>query len=136
MKVIERLFELQELELGAAAGSAEGKKAAEALKKEIPEPILGHYRRLMDRGKKGVALVRHGVCSGCMMRLATGIHAALRRDEDIAMCDTCARYLLLAPEEAHGAAEAPAPAGFAAKVPKTSVRRGRRKNPPAAGTGA
>lgn len=127
MKVIERLFELQVLELGPAAGSAEGKKAAEALKKEIPEPILGHYRRLMDRGKKGVALVRHGVCSGCMMQLAIGVFAALRRDDDIAMCDTCARYLLLAPEEPAPVVEASAPP---ANPPKTPGRRGRRKSAP------
>lgn len=136
MKVIERLFELQELELGPAAGSAEANKAAEALKKEIPEPILGHYRRLMDRGKKGVALVRHGVCSGCMMRLATGAFAALRRDDDIAMCDSCARYLMMAPGEIQPGAEPAVPPTPPPKPPKSPGRRPRRKTPPPAAPAA
>lgn len=94
----------------------------DALCKEVPEPILAHYDRLRARGKKGVALVRHGVCSGCQMRLATGVHAALLRDEDIAMCDNCARYLLVAPELPPPTPEPP--------PKKAPVRRRRRKAAP------
>ncbi|MGD0536384.1 MAG: hypothetical protein ABSC03_01935 [Verrucomicrobiota bacterium] len=119
MKIIERLLELQELELGPKADSPAARPLVEALRKEIPEPILGHYDRLRSRGKKGVALVRHGVCTGCQMRLASGVHAALLRDEDIAMCDTCARYLLLVPE--------PSPAPEPPPVARPAVKRGRRK---------
>jgi predicted nucleic acid-binding Zn-ribbon protein len=124
MKIIERLLELQELELGPKAESPEIRPLAEALRKGIPEPILGHYDRLRSRGKKGVALVRHGVCSGCQMRLASGIHAALQRDDDIATCDTCARYLLLVPEPP--AVPEPPP------VARPVVKRGRRKKTTAA----
>ena len=81
--------------------------------------ILGHYDRLKSRGKKSVALVRHGVCTGCQMRLASGVYAALLRDEDIAMCDTCARYLLLV-RELPPVAEPPA-------VARPAAKRGRRK---------
>jgi len=98
MKVIERLLELQDLEMGPRAGTPENQPGIDALRKEIPDPILAHYDRLRVKGKKGVALVRNGVCSGCQMKLATGIHAALLRDEDIAMCDNCARYLCVANE--------------------------------------
>lgn len=116
MKAIEQLFELQKLQLGPENDTAQIRARIEAIRSEVPGPILAHYDRLLQRGKKGVALVRHGVCTGCQMRLATGVHAALIRDEDIAMCDTCARYLLLAPEAAE-----PAPA------PKPPAKRGRRK---------
>lgn len=105
MKVIDRLFELQECEMGTKAGMPGSRNAIEQLRKEIPTPILAHYERLTVRGKRGVALVRNGVCTGCQMRLATGVSAAILRDEDIAMCDNCARYLLLdkRPPEAEAA---------------------------------
>ncbi len=122
MKVIERLLELQTLEMGPEAEAPENRPIIDALRKEIPDPILGHYDRLRARGKKGVALVRHGVCSGCQMKLATGVHAALLRDEDIAMCDNCARYLLVAPDLPPPTPEPP--------PPKAPVRRKRRKAAP------
>jgi hypothetical protein len=121
MKVIERLLELQELQMGPRAGAPENGPTIEALRKGIPEPILAHYDRLVVRGKKAVALVRHGVCTGCQMKLATGVHASLLRDNDIAMCDNCARYLLIAPE-------LPPPEPPAAPK-KPTGRRGRRKAP-------
>lgn len=110
MKVIERLYELQELELSATAGSPEVKRTIESIRKQTPEPIMGHYDRLMARGKKAVALVQHGVCTGCRMRLPSGAYATLLRDNDICMCDNCGRYLLLAPDEQVLPAKAAAPA--------------------------
>ncbi|RME96332.1 MAG: hypothetical protein D6766_01000 [Verrucomicrobia bacterium] len=102
MKEIELLKELQDIEFLARKTAEEKARAAE-LRQIIPAPILGHYDRLAARGKKGVALVQRtptgGVCGGCRMRLATGAYARLLRGDDIAMCDNCARYLLLAPEE-------------------------------------
>lgn len=109
MKQIELLKELQDIEFLARKTAEEKARAAE-LRQTIPAPLLGHYDRLAARGKKGVAVVLRtptgGVCGGCRMRLPTGVYAKLLRDDDIAMCDNCARYLLLAPEEA---APAPAP---------------------------
>lgn len=122
MKIIERLFELQELEIGPKADSPASRRAAAAIRQEIPPTVLGHYDRLMARGKKGVALVRHGVCCGCQMRLASGAYAALLRDTDICVCDNCARYLLLAPEETRAtAAPAAAPPKPAARKRQTRV---------------
>jgi len=119
MKVIQRLYELQEIERGPRAASDEAKLAADTIRKEIPEAILAHYDRLWVRGKKGVALVRHGVCTGCQMRLASGAKAELIRDNDVGLCDSCGRYLLLAPGEDQSAA----PIAPAAK-PKNRKRRG------------
>jgi len=128
MKVIERLFDLQGLEMGPKAESPETRRLAEAIRKELPEQILAHYDRLRARDKKGVALVRHGVCTGCQMKLASGVYAHLLRDEDIAMCDSCARYLLLAPDEAapaagHSAVDTTKPAA-PQPAPKARRRRG------------
>jgi predicted nucleic acid-binding Zn-ribbon protein len=107
MTHIQQLFEVQELEMGPKAGTPEAQQSIETLRKSIPEQILAHYDRLRARDKKGVALVRHGVCTGCQMRLASGVHAMLFRADDIGLCDSCGRYLLLAPEELPGTAAPP-----------------------------
>jgi len=74
-------------------------KNADAVKEElrgkIPAQILGHYDRLVVRGKKGVAIVRDQVCAGCHMRLPIGVVTTLMHGHDIQLCDTCGRYLYL-----------------------------------------
>jgi predicted nucleic acid-binding Zn-ribbon protein len=80
----------------------------------VPPQILGHYDRLVARGKKGVAVVRNQVCTGCHMRLPIGTINTLMQGTDIRLCDTCGRYLYL-PEPAESqfieqvAATKPAP---------------------------
>ena len=56
---------------------------------------MGHYDRLVSRGKKGVAIVRNQVCTGCHMRLPIGTINTLMQGQDIQLCDTCGRYLYL-----------------------------------------
>jgi hypothetical protein len=97
--VLEQLFTLQQIEMGPDPDSPENVKLIQRLRRGIPGPVLGHYDRLLARGKAGVALVRHGVCTACHMKLATGLYAELLHVEDIQLCDTCGRYLLLAPDE-------------------------------------
>jgi len=91
--VIELLFALQTLEMGPAPDSSENEAEIRRLRQKIPPQILAHYNRLLARGKKGVAVVRHGVCPECHMALASGIYAQLIRAEDIVICGTCGRYL-------------------------------------------
>lgn len=110
MKIVQHLLQLQELELGSWASSPAARREAETLRREVPETILGHYDRLVARGKKAVAFVRNGVCSGCQMRLPSGLYAKLLRDDDLCVCDNCARYLALAPEPPAVAAVAAVPA--------------------------
>ncbi len=96
--LLTNLLKLQALDFSDALKST---KAAEreALRALIPMPILGHYDRLTARGKKGVAVVRNQVCTGCHMRLPIGTINTLMQDQDIQLCDTCGRYLCL-PEPA------------------------------------
>lgn len=89
------------------------------LRSRIPPPILGHYDRLMVRGKKGIIAVRNQVCTGCHMKLPLAVVMTLRKQEDIQLCDTCGRYLYLPEEPAAPPAEPP-PA-------KPAVKRGRKK---------
>jgi hypothetical protein len=89
---IQNLLKLQSIEFGDEKG---GEKQIAELRAIIPDPILGHYDRLRARDKKGVAVVRNQVCTGCHMRLPIGVIATLMQDRDIQLCDTCGRYLYL-----------------------------------------
>jgi hypothetical protein len=93
--VLQNLLKLQVLEFDSPAP-----KNADALKAElrttVPEQVLGHYDRLVARGKKGVAVVRNQVCTGCHMRLPIGTINTLMQDTDIQLCEICGRYLCLA----------------------------------------
>lgn len=101
------LLKLQSLEFDRTPTADEEKEIA-ALRAGVPEPIIGHYGRLIARGKKGVAIIRNQVCTGCQMRLPIGTITTLMRNEDIQLCDNCGRYLYLpeTPEETHPTAEA------------------------------
>ncbi|MDO8543886.1 MAG: hypothetical protein Q7S40_25870 [Opitutaceae bacterium] len=118
-KIIELLHAAQATLLKHAPGTAEHRLALQRLRAQIPAPILAHYLRLVEQGRSGVALVRHGVCSSCHIRVASGLVAALVKPEDVHLCDQCGCYLLL-PEE-----EIPPP--HAAPPPVVEPRRRGRK---------
>jgi len=103
MDLLQNLLKLQAIDF-----AENPEKNSEALSAEIratiPPQILGHYDRLVVRGKKGVAIVRNQVCTGCHMRLPIGTINTLMQGQDIQLCDSCGRYLCLAEEEP---AEAP-----------------------------
>ena len=91
------------------------------LRAKIPSQILGHYDRLVARGKKGVAALRGQVCSACHMQVPLGVVMNLRHAQDIQLCENCGRYLYLPPE---GEAEAAAPA--AAPKPARKTRKSKK----------
>jgi predicted nucleic acid-binding Zn-ribbon protein len=95
--VIEPLFELQALE--QQSSDPEQDAVIQRLRKKVPPQILAHYDRLRARGKRGVAVVRNGVCAECHMRLSSGTYATLRRFEDILICDSCGRSVHLPASE-------------------------------------
>lgn len=93
--IMDRLLAVQKLQItaGAAAGGLE------KLRAEIPAPILAHFDRLGARGKKGVALVRNGVCSECHLRITAGKLVNLSANPgEVHLCDNCGRYLHLPAE--------------------------------------
>jgi predicted nucleic acid-binding Zn-ribbon protein len=107
-----KLLKLQSIEFDGVTSTE--KQIAE-LRAGVPEQILGHYDRLIARGKKGVAVIRNQVCSGCQMRLPIGIINTLMRNEDIQLCDSCGRYLYLPPAQSESP---PAAAAKPAKKPR------------------
>ncbi|HLP76731.1 MAG TPA: C4-type zinc ribbon domain-containing protein [Candidatus Paceibacterota bacterium] len=116
-----KLLKLQGLEFDRTPSKDEEKEIAE-LRTQVPEPILGHYSRLIARGKKGVAIIRNQVCTGCQMRLPIGTITTLMRNEDIQLCDSCGRYLYLpeTPEETNPTAEAKPVKKSKSRKPKAS----------------
>jgi hypothetical protein len=93
-ELIKNLLKLQSLEFDEQVGPDMEKRIAE-LRAKIPAPILGHYDRLVARGKKGTAIIRNEVCTGCHMHVPRGVVLTLMRGEDIQLCENCGRYLYL-----------------------------------------
>jgi predicted nucleic acid-binding Zn-ribbon protein len=117
-ELLENLVKLQALEFGDIKDK-NANATIEKLRSQIPAPILGHYERLVNRGKRGVAMVRDQVCTGCHMRLPMGVIMSLMHGKDIQLCDTCGRYLYLAPAAAAPPPELAPPAKPARKARKS-----------------
>lgn len=112
-KTIRNLFELQSLEFEDKI-SPEAQKRIDYLRARIPKPILAHYDRFCDRGKQGVAILRHQVCTSCHMQVPLATVLDAMRGDDVSLCGNCGRYLYFQEE----APEAIAPA--AKKTPAKS----------------
>ena len=107
---IETLFALQQLVLPATPATAKSEARIRELRAKVPAPILAHFDRMIALGRKGVAPVRHGVCSGCHIRVSIGTLASLVYPKDLYLCDSCGCYLLLESEEIDALAESSTPA--------------------------
>jgi predicted nucleic acid-binding Zn-ribbon protein len=118
--ITENLHALQQVLLQKSPVTAERRARIKELRENVPVPILSHFDRLIAQGRKGVALVRHGICGQCHLRVSSGTASSLLQPKDIYLCENCGCYLLLAPEEVTPPAEAPA-------VVAAPVRKGRKK---------
>jgi predicted nucleic acid-binding Zn-ribbon protein len=114
--LILNLLKLQAIDFDETTDVSESQRTD--LRNSIPQPILGHYDRLVARGKKGLAAVRNQVCTGCHMRLPIGTVNTLMQNQDIQLCDTCGRYLYLPPEAVPSPVESAPAAKPAAKTRK------------------
>jgi predicted nucleic acid-binding Zn-ribbon protein len=94
--LLQNLIQLQSLEFGGVKDTNIETARAE-LRAQIPSSILGHYDRLVARGKKGLAAVHGQVCSGCHMQVPLGVVVTLRHGQDLQLCENCGRYLYLPP---------------------------------------
>lgn len=97
--IIETLLKLQQLAPPGAPIRPQQQTTLQQLRATVPVPVLAHFDRMAAWGKKGVALVRHGVCGECHMRVPTATVASLVSPRDLYLCESCSCYLLLPPEE-------------------------------------
>ncbi len=107
INTMENMLALQRLHFDPRAKASTSPAEIEALRGSVPPPILAHFDRMLARGKKGVAIVRNGVCTGCHLRLTSGTNADLLNRAEIHVCDSCGRYLYLPEPEPEAAAPAP-----------------------------
>jgi hypothetical protein len=107
-QIMDHLRALQRLQLNA--GPLTKVAEAEILQRrgQVPATILAHFDRLIVRGKKGVALVRNGVCSECHLRITSGTLQSLTHTSEVHICDNCGRYLFLEDLPATAANASPA----------------------------
>jgi predicted nucleic acid-binding Zn-ribbon protein len=96
-ELLQNLIKLQSLEFGGV-DDKNTEAAMTELRGKIPSQILAHYDRIVVKGKKGITMVRDQVCTGCHMRVPIGAIMSLKHGEDIQLCESCGRYLYLAPE--------------------------------------
>jgi len=124
-ELLQSLIQLQSLEF---VGDEKGNREADVakLRAKIPSQILAHYDRLVARGKKGLAAVRGQVCSGCHMQVPLGVVMTLKHGEDIQLCESCGRYLYLAP-----AVETEAMKPATSPKPERKKRKQKRPSPAA-----
>ena len=109
------LQELQQIESRSGDVAGERPQRAAELRAQIPPPVLAHYNRLVVNRVKPIAEVRHGVCSGCHLKLAAWVRQAAASD-DLHLCENCGAYLIFPPED-------PAPAPVPARVTRRRAAR-------------
>src|SRR5688500_12584450 len=100
--IIKDLFVLQELELNGAPqsrGTSKEERQLKSLRKNVPESLLDLFDRWVERGKKPVAIVRHGVCCECHLKVASGVLANLAHHDEIEHCGNCGRMLYFLQDE-------------------------------------
>jgi len=121
-ELLQNLIKLQAIEFEGISEKNVGATAGE-LRAKIPPQILGHYDRLLAKGKKGVAPVRNQVCTGCHMRVPIAVVTTLMHDTDIQLCENCGRYLYLS-----DAADTKTPETPAKPKPKPARKARKPKN--------
>ena len=117
------LLALQKLQFDVRGRTAASQAEAEKLRAQIPPPILAHYERFILRGKKGVALARNGVCSGCHLGITRGKLVELSSTNEVQKCDNCGCYLYLPEGEPVALNDAKPPVA----APATPAKRRPRK---------
>lgn len=119
--VIQKLYRLQQIEMGPEADTPDNQEIIKQLRGEIPPQILGHYDRLRAKNKEGVARVRNSTCMGCKMKITTADFLAVKVGDDISVCQNCARYLIYIPEDEEQLAVSATPEPIKASAPAIPV---------------
>lgn len=118
--VMLKLLEAQTTLLRDRENATEHPEVVEQLRATVPAPVLAHYLRLVAQGRKGVAVVRNGVCTQCHIRLPSSLAAVLVKEDDLHMCEQCGAFLILDPNAAPVAAPIEKPAPKALRVRRTA----------------
>ena len=122
-EIMEALLKLQEAQIRAELKPGEENSTTRKWRQAVPKPVQGHFDRLRSRGKKGIAVIRNGTCTGCYIKAALGVMLTLRNETDIQLCGNCGRYLLLPAEEVIGTVAEKARDKEEAKAKKKAAKK-------------
>ncbi|PTX94582.1 hypothetical protein [Opitutus sp. ER46] len=100
-QLVDDLLTLQNLVRLGDAATAEQKGQIEKLRAAVPPAISNHFFRQLRGGRRGIALVRNGVCGECHLRLSHAMVHMLSRSNDLLMCESCGTFVTLSPEDKH-----------------------------------
>jgi mannitol/fructose-specific phosphotransferase system IIA component (Ntr-type) len=94
------LWKLQEIELQKKKAStkeaAELQAQSDLIRSELDSALVERFDRFMERYGFAVAEVKHGVCMGCYINVATGMGSAIAGSNDIYVCENCGKFLVAA----------------------------------------
>jgi len=74
-------------------GVAKLQEARQELAQSIDPQLLKSYERLQRRYERAVVPVYRGVCLGCFMSLPTALGQAVKRQQEVRVCENCGRIL-------------------------------------------
>ncbi len=93
--ILQDLYRLQALDI---QGRSSEKSEAKNLRAGIPVGMLNNYDRARARGRKGIAILRNGVCSNCRMQSPIAVTVGLTAGT-VQVCGNCGLYLCLDPDQ-------------------------------------
>lgn len=99
-KLTDDLFASQKiLQLGGAATPEQQAQLAE-LRDRVPLPIMTHLLRQLAGSRRGIVLVRNGICGECHLRLSHAMSHVLAISQELLLCENCGAFLVLVPTDA------------------------------------
>ena len=102
-RIIHTLIQLQELSVarvqheaaGARARVAHLDEAIASLMGDLPDTVAGQYRKLMAKGLLAIVPISNQACTACGMVLPKSFIQAVRSQESLYPCPSCARIVYL-----------------------------------------
>jgi predicted nucleic acid-binding Zn-ribbon protein len=94
---IKLLLELHELETNR--NGFEKTAAFQELEKKLDPSLFRLYQKLKERRGTGTAILRDGMCSGCMLMYPES-HEMLRYKNTVHFCEYCGRLLVVTEQAA------------------------------------
>jgi uncharacterized protein len=67
----------------------------EEMEGSLSPQIRSRYKRLADSRGRAIVPVIGGTCYGCFVSIPTALASRVDRNEDLAHCDNCGRFLYL-----------------------------------------
>lgn len=100
-KIITELIQLQELILARHQHQTVKKnphikgltQSIETMSEELPEGLMTHFNRLLEKSPIAIAPITQGKCSGCGMALPNSLVNSVHAAQQLYRCPTCTRIL-------------------------------------------